>query len=87
MTGGAGYAQRHIGQWHGHGAKLVGLRGEVIRDQFETIREDLHPETEEFLPPRHSADRIATDGSEQSKSRSLYDLTFSTPNWSVAMRG
>jgi conjugative relaxase-like TrwC/TraI family protein len=92
MSGGAGYAQRHLehsdyydehrrvqGEWHGQGAGLLGLRGEVTREQFEAVREGLHPETGEFLRPRHSADRISLDGSEQSKGRSLYDLTFSAP--------
>jgi conjugative relaxase-like TrwC/TraI family protein len=92
MSGGAGYAQRHLehsdyydehrrvqGEWHGRGAELLGLRGEVTQKQFEAVREGLHPETGEFLRPRHSADRISPDGSEQSKGRSLYDLTFSAP--------
>ena len=92
MSGGAGYAQRHLehsdyydehrrvqGEWHGRGAELLGLRGEVTREQFEAVREGLHPETGEFLRPRHSADRMGEDGSEQSKGRSLYDLTFSAP--------
>jgi conjugative relaxase-like TrwC/TraI family protein len=92
MSGGAGYAQRHLehsdyydehrrvqGEWHGQGAGLLGLRGEVTREQLEAVREGLHPETGEFLRPRHSADRISLDGSEQSKGRSLYDLTFSAP--------
>lgn len=92
MTGGAGYAQRHLehsdyydeqrrvqGEWHGRGAELLGLRGDVTREQFEAIREGLNPETGEFLRPRHSADRANNDGSEQSKARSLYDLTFSAP--------
>ena len=92
MSGGFGYAQRHLehsdyyderrrvqGEWHGRGAELLGLRGEVTRAQFEAVREGLNPETGEFLRPRHSADRIGVDGSEQSKGRSLYDLTFSAP--------
>ena len=92
MTGGAGYAQRHLehsdyydegrrvqGEWHGQGAELLGLRGEATREQFEAVREGLHPETGEFLRPRHSVDRIDANGSEQSKGRSLYDLTFSAP--------
>jgi conjugative relaxase-like TrwC/TraI family protein len=92
MTGGAGYAQRHLehsdyydehrrvqGEWHGQGAELLGLCGEVTREQFEAVREGLHPGTGEFLRPRHSADRIDANGSEQSKGRSLYDLTFSAP--------
>jgi|UPI0004795027 conjugative relaxase-like TrwC/TraI family protein len=92
MTGGAGYAQRHLqhsdyydehrrvqGEWHGRGAELLGLRGNVAPEQFEAVRQGLHPETGEFLRPRHSADRTNGDGSEQSKARSLYDLTFSAP--------
>jgi conjugative relaxase-like TrwC/TraI family protein len=92
MTGGAGYAQRHLehsdyydehrrvqGEWRGRGAELLGLRGNVASEQFEAVREGLHPETGEFLRPRHSADRANADGSEQSKARSLYDLTFSAP--------
>ena len=92
MTGGAGYAQRHLqhsdyydehrrvqGEWRGRGAELLGLRGNVAPEQFEVVREGLHPETGEFLRPRHSADRTNGDGSEQSKARSLYDLTFSAP--------
>jgi conjugative relaxase-like TrwC/TraI family protein len=92
MSGGAGYAQRHLehsdyydehrrvqGEWHGRGAELLGLGGNVTPEQFEAIREGLNPETGEFLRPRHSADRVKVDGSEQSKGRSLYDLTFSAP--------
>lgn len=92
MTGGAGYAQRHLqhsdyydeqrrvqGEWHGRGAELLGMSGKVTKEQFESVRGGLHPETDEFLRPRHSADRTNSDGSEQSKARSLYDLTFSAP--------
>ena len=92
MTGGAGYAQKHLehsdyfdqnrtvqGEWHGRGAELLGLNGAVTHQQFEAVREGLHPETGEFLRPRHSADRLASDGAVESKARSLYDLTFSAP--------
>ena len=99
MTGGAGYSQRHLehsdyyderrkvqGEWQGRGAELLGLRGNVTREQFEAVREGLHPETGEFLRPRHGADRVNNDGSEQSKARSLYDLTFSAPK-SISIQG
>ena len=92
MTGGAGYAQRHLehsdyydehrkvqGEWHGRGAELLGLRGTVTREQFEAVREARHPQSGEFLRPRHGSDRTNVDGGEQSKARSLYDLTFSAP--------
>lgn len=89
MTGRAGHSQRHLehsdyyderrkvqGEWQGRGAGLLGLRGRVTREQCEAVREGVHPETGEFLRPRHGADRVNNDGSEQSKARSLYDLTF-----------
>ena len=80
MSGGAGYAQRHLehsdyydehrrvqGEWNGRGGELLGLRGEVTRGQFEVIREGLNPETGEFLRPRHS--RTARKKTEASKAR------------------
>ena len=92
MTGGRGYAQRHLehsdyydqnrtvrGEWFGQGAELLGLHGEVRAEQFEAIREGLDPSTGEYLRPRHSADRIGTNGETESKARSVYDLTFSAP--------
>ncbi len=57
----------------------VGITRNVTHEQFEAIREGSHPETGEFLRPRHGADRTNGDGSELSKARSLYDLTFSAP--------
>jgi conjugative relaxase-like TrwC/TraI family protein len=92
MTGGEGYAQRHLqqsdyydqnrtvkGQWHGRGAELLGLKGEVRSEDFEAVRQGLNPQTGEFIRQRHGADRIASNGEEQSKARSLYDMTFSAP--------
>jgi conjugative relaxase-like TrwC/TraI family protein len=92
MTGGEGYAQRHLrqsdyydqnrtveGKWHGRGAELLGLKGEVASEDFEAVRQGLDPQTGEFLRQRHGADRIASNGEEQSKARSLYDMTFSAP--------
>jgi len=92
MTGGEGYAQRHLqqsnyydqnrtveGKWHGRGAELLGLKGEVTSGEFEAVRQGLDPQTGEFFRQRHGADRIASNGEEQSKARSLYDMTFSAP--------
>lgn len=92
MTGGQGYARNHLahndyydqnrsvtGLWHGRGAELLGLNGEVTPESFEAMREGLHPETGEFLRPRHSADRLGSAGTAESKARSFYDLTFSAP--------
>jgi conjugative relaxase-like TrwC/TraI family protein len=92
MTGGDGYAKQHLqqsdyydqkrtveGQWHGRGAELLGLSGKVASNDFESLRQGLDPATGEFLRQRQGADRIGADGAEQSKARSLYDMTFSAP--------
>jgi len=99
MAGGAGYAQRYLehsdyydeqrriqGEWHGRGAELFGLRGEVTREQFEAIREGLNPDAGEFLRPRHSADRATDDGTEQSKARKLAGRPITDPDvWAAVL--
>ncbi len=55
---------------------MLGLNDTVTHEQFEAVREGLHPKTGEFLRLRLSADRISTDGEVESKARSLYDFTF-----------
>src|ERR1700678_4381253 len=98
MTGGEGYAQRHLqqsdyydqnrtveGRWHGRGAELLGLKGEDTSEDFEAVRQGLDPQTGVFLRQRHGADRIGSYCEEQSKARSLYDMTFSAPKPSSFM--
>ena len=78
MSDGTGYSARHlehsdyyaegervVGQWQGRGAELLGLSGNVESEQFEALRQSFHPETGEFLPQRHSTDRIAADGGDE----------------------
>ena len=92
MTGGVGYAQRHLNTatttmntaaYRVSGKAVVrnslDCAAKSRPEQFEAVREGLHPESGEFLRPRHSADRANAEGGEQSKARSLYDLTFSAP--------
>jgi conjugative relaxase-like TrwC/TraI family protein len=92
MDSGKGYSAKYLeqsdyyeegkkitGQWFGKGATRLGLNGEVIADDFEAVRQGLHPETGDPLRPRQSADRKAKDGTVQSTGRELYDLTFSAP--------
>src|SRR5258708_5122317 len=74
-----GEAARVVGQWQGGGAAELGLTGEVTEQQFEMIRQGLHPETGEFLRPRHSADRLDEEGHIESRGRHLYDFTISAP--------
>ncbi|PYR98490.1 MAG: hypothetical protein DMG15_21650 [Acidobacteria bacterium] len=92
MSDGIGYAANHlehrdyyadgervIGQWQGHGAKLLRLAGEVRSEYFEALREGRDPKSGEFLRQRKSADRTASDGTTQSRARNLYDFTISAP--------
>src|SRR5580693_8430865 len=92
MSNGRGYAAHHlvhsdyyaeeqrvVGYWQGRGAAELGLVGEVTEEQFEAIRQGLHPDTGEQLRPRQSADRLSVDGEIQSRGRHLYDFTLSAP--------
>src|SRR5215831_4183717 len=92
MSDGQGYSARHlehsdyyaedervIGQWHGRGAQVLGLSGDVNSEQFEAIRQGVDPHSGEFLRQRQSADRVAADGTTQSHGRNLYDFTISAP--------
>jgi conjugative relaxase-like TrwC/TraI family protein len=92
MSDGIGYAANHlehrdyyaegervVGHWQGHGAELLGLTGAVTSEGFESLREGRDPKTGEFLRQRKGADRIASDGTIQSRTRNLYDFTISAP--------
>jgi len=92
MSNGKGYAAQHlehsdyyaedrrvVGHWRGHGAEALGLHGDVVAEDFEAIRQGLHPETGEALRPRQSVDRLSHDGEVHSHARHLYDFTFSAP--------
>ena len=92
MSDGKGYSARHLehndyysegervtGQWQGRGTELLGLSGDVKAEDFESVRQGLDPNTNEFLRLRHSADRLAADGTTLAQGRSLYDFTMSAP--------
>jgi conjugative relaxase-like TrwC/TraI family protein len=67
------------GQWMGRGAKMLGLEGDVMLEQFDSIRLGLHPSTGESLRPRQSVDRFDQDGKRTATARNLYDFTISAP--------
>ena len=92
MSDGAGYSAQHlehndyyaenervVGQWFGRGAAMLGLDGAVNHEDFEVLRQGIHPANGIFLRQRQSAVRIAKDGSVQSRGRNLYDFTISAP--------
>jgi conjugative relaxase-like TrwC/TraI family protein len=92
MSDGKGYSARHLehsdyyaegervtGCWHGRGAELLGLQGDVRQEDFEALREGLDPATGAFLRQRQSADRTGPDGKVESHGRHLYDFTISAP--------
>jgi conjugative relaxase-like TrwC/TraI family protein len=60
--------QQISGEWHGLGAKALGLEGPVERESFERLCDNQHPETGEQLTARMRADRRVT-----------YDFTFDAP--------
>ena len=61
-------AQEVVGEWHGRGAELLGLSGQVDKDSYFRLCENINPQTGEQLTPRVKADR-----------RVLYDFTFDVP--------
>lgn len=61
-------AQELAGQWHGLGAELLGLSGEVKQEDFFALCDNRNPVTGDQLTPRTKEGR-----------RVLYDFTFDTP--------
>jgi conjugative relaxase-like TrwC/TraI family protein len=60
--------QELVGEWSGEGAKLLGLHGEVQKEDFDRLCDNLHPKTgEQFTPVTRSGRRVG------------YDLTWSAP--------
>ncbi len=60
--------QELIGKWHGKAATMLGLAGDVQREQFAALVENRHPGSGEKLTPRNRAGR-----------RVGYDLNFHAP--------
>jgi conjugative relaxase-like TrwC/TraI family protein len=56
------------GQWHGMGAELLGLKGDVQQKDFFALCDNLNPQTGENLTRNTQSER-----------RVLFDLTFSAP--------
>lgn len=56
------------GIWQGVGAKILGLEGEVDRDRFHLLCDNINPRTGEKLTPRNKANR-----------RVGFDISFSVP--------
>jgi len=56
------------GEWHGRGAEMLGLSGQVDKESYFRLCENLDPRTGEPLTPRTKADR-----------RVSYDFTFNAP--------
>ncbi len=63
------YAEQELtGRWGGVGATMLGLKGQVEREQFELLCDNLHPVTGEQLTARTRDDRTVG-----------YDLSFHCP--------
>jgi conjugative relaxase-like TrwC/TraI family protein len=61
-------AQEVVGSWHGRGAELMGLHGQVDKRSYFGLCENVNPVTGEQLTPRVKAN-----------GRVLYDFTFDAP--------
>jgi len=61
-------AQEVVGSWHGRGAEMLGLSGQVDKNSYFRLCENVNPLTGEQLTSRVKAAR-----------RVLYDFTFSAP--------
>jgi conjugative relaxase-like TrwC/TraI family protein len=66
-------ASQMKGTWHGLGAEMLGLKGEVKQEDFFALCDNENPQTGEKLTPRTKDDR-----------RVLTDITFDAPK-SVSM--
>ena len=64
----AGESQETVGEWGGRAASLLGLKGQVDRDSFERLCDNLHPLTGEQLTARTRSDRTVGN-----------DITFDCP--------
>lgn len=62
------YSEEGKGLWSGKAAVMLGLSGEVEREQFEALCENRRPDTGAKLKPREDSDRKVG-----------YDMTFSAP--------
>jgi conjugative relaxase-like TrwC/TraI family protein len=60
--------QKITGHWQGRGAAMLGISGEVTREDFTMLTENLHPVTGETLTARQKDNR-----------RVGYDFTFNAP--------
>lgn len=47
-----------VGEWMGSGAKVLGLNGEIIRTEYQSVCKAQHPETGEYLLPIQRASRV-----------------------------
>lgn len=66
--------QELAGRWGGRAARMLGLEGEVDKQSFDRLCDNLHPETGERLTARTRSDRTVG-----------YDFTWSVPK-SVSVR-
>jgi len=70
--------ERVQAEWIGEGAALLGLSGNVLRDEFLALCENQHPKSGEQLTQRRNT--VRHDGADEVANRRVfYDFTFSPP--------
>jgi conjugative relaxase-like TrwC/TraI family protein len=85
FSSGKGYLayveKESVGKWVGTGSRILGLDGEVEKQDFHSLRKGLDPSTGEKLRIREVSDRVYHKpwGTEIYRARELYDLVISAP--------
>ncbi|MDB6175521.1 MAG: conjugal transfer protein [Chthoniobacteraceae bacterium] len=76
-----GEDNRVTGEWLGHGAESLGLRGVVSKEDFLALCENVNPATGQRLTQRMRRSRDQADSGDESciNRRIFYDFTFSPP--------
>jgi len=80
LCAGEYYTEQHknAGEWFGHGAEKLGLKGTVQEQPFLNLCEGLDPNTQEWLTLRRNTER-RENGQMMANRRVLYDFTISLP--------
>src|SRR5437016_3799618 len=70
--------QKTRGEWFGRASETLGLKGQVMANDFLALCDNHHPQTGQTLTQRQRQVR-KEEGQEVSARRVFYDFTFSPP--------
>src|SRR5260370_34038736 len=92
LSDGKGYSSKHlehsdyyaegervVGRWAGRAAEMLGLRGPVRGEDFESFRQGPDPRTGEFLRQRPRSDPVACSDAPRGQPAGPSHFTFTAP--------